>query len=80
MKLPDPDQDLLTELDRSQRRSQILSFVPVFGFSIAVGLSSYAFFKFGIGWSAESALDIAGLAFILSALLLYLYLNSKSGA
>jgi hypothetical protein len=78
MTQPDPDQDLLTELDRSQRRSEVLSLVPIFGCATAVSLTSFAALRFGIGWSAESALDFAGLVFILSALLLYLYLKSKN--
>jgi hypothetical protein len=78
MKFPDPDQDLLTELDRSQRRSEALSFIPVFCCAIVASLASYAVLRFAVGWSAESALDVAGLAFILSALLLYLYLNAKN--
>jgi hypothetical protein len=66
MALPDPDQDLLHKLDRRQRRSDILSFAPAFGIALAAGLVSFALLRFALHGSAESALDVGGLVFIIT--------------
>jgi len=73
MALPDPDQDLLNKLDRRQRRSEILSFAPAFGIALAAGLVSFALLRFALQGSAESALDVGGLVFIITACFAGLY-------
>jgi hypothetical protein len=75
---PDPDQDLLNKLDWQQRRSEALSFTPAFGLALAGGLVTFGILRFGIHWSTQSALDVAGLVCILSAGLAYLHKRSAN--
>jgi len=69
--LPDPDGDLLKKLDQREHLSEALSLAPAFCLALAVGLVTFAISKFVIHWGAEIALDIGGLAAILSAYLSY---------
>jgi hypothetical protein len=78
MTLPDPDQDLLDKLDWRQRRSEVLAVAPAFGLALAAGLATFGILRFGVDWSAESALDVAGLVSILSAWLLTRHKNSEN--
>ena len=74
----DPDQDLLNKLDRQERRSDAWSMAPAFGVALAAALVTFGILRFGIHWSTESALDVAGLTFILSACLAYLHTRSAN--
>ena len=78
MTLPDPDQDLLTKLDRRERRLEVLSLAPAFGWALAASLATFGVLRFGIRWNNEGALDATVLVFILVALLLYLGTRPKS--
>ena len=68
----DPDQDLLSKLDRRQRRSEILSFAPAFCVSLAAGLLTFVILKFALHWDGQSALDVAGLVGLMLVFTAYL--------
>jgi len=74
----DPDQDLLNKLDRQERRSDAWSMAPAFGFAVAAGVMAFGILRFGMHWSTESALDVAGLVCILSACVAYLLTRSAN--
>ena len=77
MTLPDPDQDLLDKLDRRQRRSDVLSLAPAFGFALAAGVVVFGILRFGIHWRTQSALDVAGLVGIILACTAYMRANPQ---
>ena len=63
MKLPDPDQDLLEQLDSKERRTEFLTFVPALAWAFVAGLATFGILKLAVHWSGRGALDAAGLIF-----------------
>jgi hypothetical protein len=45
MTLPDPDQDLLNKLDRRERRLEVLSLAPAFGWALAADLTDILYHR-----------------------------------
>ena len=60
---PDPDQDLLEQLDRRERWSWFLAASLALGEALIIGVGAFALMRYAIGWRLETALDVAMLIF-----------------
>jgi hypothetical protein len=60
---PDPDQDLLEQLDRRERWSWLVAAGLASGEALVIGVGAFALMRYAIGWRLETALDVAMLIF-----------------
>jgi hypothetical protein len=78
MTIPDPDKDLLDKIDRRERRAEFRSAVVAGAVGMATAMAAYALMTSGFGWPSSIARDVAIVAFIGCALLLFVKLSKSS--